>query len=388
MNAQFSDQLNQALAPIEQASGLPNWFYTSKQAVEEEKAKLFAPNWVGVGFAKDVPEPGDVKPVEFLGNPFILVHGKDRKVRVFNNACRHRGVKLVEKPGKTTGLLRCPYHAWCYSTEGALKQTPHVGGPGIHEHKDIDKSTLGLIEVRSHTFMDVVFINMSGDALPFEEHFKSALERWNEFNKPVYHGGEDSSFKLSVKTNWKLAVENFCEAYHLPFVHPGLNERSKLEDHANILSDGPWSGQLTRAFEPATDEKGRHFKFFDGLSERWDTEAEYLAFYPNVQLGVHKDHTFALILEPQSTDETLEHIELYYTDPSMTEDEWANMREENAAFWESVFLEDIGVVQAMQMGRRASGFDGGHFSPVMDEATHHFHGWVAGHFIQQAEAAE
>jgi hypothetical protein len=31
--------------------------------------------------------------------------------------------------------------------------------------------------------------------------------------------------------------------------------------------------------------------------------------------------------------------------------------------------------------RKADGFDGGHFSPVMYESTHHFHRWVAGHFV-------
>ncbi|MGI9350066.1 MAG: aromatic ring-hydroxylating oxygenase subunit alpha [Rhizobiaceae bacterium] len=381
MTAPLKSDIEKAALPIEEASGMPNWFYTSPDAIMEEKRKVFAPNWVGIGFAKDVPEPGDVKPVEFLGDPFIVSHGRDGSIRVFHNACRHRGVKLVQEAGKTTGLLRCPYHAWCYSTEGKLKQTPHVGGPGIHSHPNIDKSQLGLIEVRSHTYLDVVFVNISGDAAPFEEHFAEAIERWKEFDKPIYHGGEDSSFKLEVETNWKLAVENYCESYHLPFVHPGLNEISKLEDHENILSTGPFAGQLTHAFTEATDDNGRNFSFFKGLSNRWDKEAEYLAFYPNVQLGVHKDHTFAIILEPKSITKTLEHIEIYYASEDMRDDEWKAMRDTNSAFWKSVFLEDIGVVEAMQDGRKADGFDGGHFSPVMDEATHHFHCWMASHFL-------
>ena len=101
-----------------------------------------------------------------------------------------------------------------------------------------------------------------------------------------------------------------------------------------------------------------------------------------MQLGVHKDHTFAIILEPKSENRTLEHIELFYTSPEMQDDDRASMRETNAEFWKSVFLEDVGVVEAMQDGRRADGFDGGHFSPVMDEATHHFHQWMAGHFLR------
>ncbi len=388
MNINLKTEIANAALPIEKATGMPNWFYTSPDAIIEEKLKLFSPNWVGIGFGKDVPEPGDVKPVEFLGDPFIISHGRDGQIRVFHNACRHRGVKLVQEAGKTTGLLRCPYHAWCYSTEGALKQTPHVGGPGIHDHPTIDKSQLGLIEVRSHTHLDVVFVNISGDATPFEEHFKDVLERWKEFDKPIHHGGEESSFKLQVETNWKLAVENYSEAYHLPFIHPGLNEVSKLEDHANILSDGPFSGQLTRAFTLAQDEEGRNFSTFDNLSERWDKEAEYITFYPNVMLGVHKDHTFGIVLEPKSPSQTLEHIEIYYTSDEMRSNEWQDMRETNAAFWKEVFAEDVGVVEAMQMGRNADGFDGGHFSPVMDESTHHFHRWVASHFMDGVEAAE
>ena len=381
MTAPLKSEIAKAALPIDQATGVPNWFYTSEDAIIEEKRKIFASNWTGIGFAKDVPEPGDVKPVEFLGDPFIISHGRDGVIRVFHNACRHRGVRLVQEAGKTTGLLRCPYHAWCYSTEGALKQTPHVGGPGVHEHKSIDKSKLGLIEVRSHTYLDVIFINVSGDAAPFEQHFTEAMERWKEFDKPVYHGGEESSFKLEVKTNWKLAVENYCESYHLPFIHPGLNEVSKLEDHENILSSGPFSGQLTRAFTEAADENGNKFDSFEGLSVRWDKEAEYLSFYPNVLLGVHKDHTFGIILEPKSANETREHIEIYYASPEMREDGWKPMRDTNATFWKGVFEEDIGVVEAMQLGRRADGFDGGHFSPVMDESTHHFHGWIAKHFL-------
>ena len=41
-----------------------------------------------------------------------------------------------------------------------------------------------------------------------------------DFNQEQFHGGEDSKFKLKVKCNWKLAVENYCESYHLPWVHP------------------------------------------------------------------------------------------------------------------------------------------------------------------------
>jgi phenylpropionate dioxygenase-like ring-hydroxylating dioxygenase large terminal subunit len=45
--------------------------------------------------------------------------------------------------------------------------------------------------------------------------------------------------------------------------------------------------------------------------------------------------------------------------------------------WQTVFAEDISVVEGMQKGRKAPAYDGGKFSAVMDESTYHFHKWVA-----------
>ena len=101
-------------------------------------------------------------------------------------------------------------------------------------------------------------------------------------------------------------------------------------------------------------------------------------------MGVHKDHTYAILLEPLGEGKTREHVSIYYASEEMQTDEYADMRAVNTAFWKSVFVEDIGVCEAMQIGRKADAFDGGHFSPVMDEATHHFHGWIAGEFLKNS----
>ena len=45
--------------------------------------------------------------------------------------------------------------------------------------------------------------------------------------------------------------------------------------------------------------------------------------------------------------------------------------------WKLVFQEDVPVVEGMQRGRHAVNFDGGRFSPAMDNPTHCFHYWVA-----------
>jgi choline monooxygenase len=379
--------LSSVKEPLSTANGLPNAHYIDPAVFAEERDALLFGQWAGLAVAADVPEAGDAKPITFMGMPLLLLRDRNDQVRVFQNTCRHRGMILVEEPRKIEGAIRCPYHSWCYSTEGKLVSTPHVGGPGQNTHPDVDRSTLGLTEIRSHIWRDVVWVNVDGQAPEFEVAMNPVIERWAEFERPLYHGGADSKFVLSVKSNWKLAVENYCESYHLPWVHPGLNSYSRLEDHYNIEEYGAYSGQGTLVYRQLEGANGAKFADFEGLDAKWDTAAEYISVYPNVLLGMHRDHAFAIVLVPKGPEETEENIHLYYATPETD----ADLRAKNTEQWKVVFEEDIFVVEGMQRGRHGVNFDGGRFSPAMDGPTHCFHDWVAGKVNERramANAAE
>jgi len=379
--------LSRVKEPLSRANGLPNAHYIDPAVFAEERDALLFGQWAGLAVAADVPEAGDAKPITFMGMPLLLLRDRNDQVRVFQNTCRHRGMILVEEPRKIEGAIRCPYHSWCYSTEGKLVSTPHVGGPGQNTHPDVDRSTLGLTEIRSHIWRDVVWVNVDGQAPEFEVAMHPVIERWAEFERPLYHGGADSKFVLSVKSNWKLAVENYCESYHLPWVHPSLNSYSRLEDHYNIEEYGAYSGQGTLVYRQLEGANGAKFADFEGLDAKWDTAAEYLSVYPNVLLGMHRDHAFAIVLVPKGPEETEENIHLYYATPETD----AALRAKNTEQWKVVFEEDIFVVEGMQRGRHGVNFDGGRFSPAMDGPTHCFHDWVAGKVNERramANAAE
>ncbi|KAG1715516.1 hypothetical protein GQR58_000487 [Nymphon striatum] len=64
---------------------------------------------------------------------------------------------------------------------------------------------------------------------------------------------------------------------------------------------------------------------------------------------------FAIILVPQGPEQTVENIHLYYPQPEVD----ADLRARNTQLWKEVFKEDIFVVEGMQRGRHATGFDGG-----------------------------
>jgi choline monooxygenase len=386
MTAHITD-LSAVRRPVSEAQGLPNPHYIDPAVFEEEKHAVLFSSWAGLGVTADVPEAGDAVPITFLGMPLLIVRDKNETVRVFQNICRHRGMILVEEPRKIEGAIRCPYHSWCYGTDGRLVSTPHVGGPGQNTHASIDRDLLGLIEVRSHIWRDVIWINIDGKALPFKEENAELIKRWAEFDKPLFHGGADSQFQLKVDCNWKLAVENYCESYHLPWVHPGLNSYSRLEDHYHIEEPDLFSGQGTLVYRQLKGAEGQVFEDFEGVGAKWNEAAEYISAYPNVLLGVHRDHAFAIILIPESEGKTVENIHLYYATPETND----AMRAANTQQWKLVFEEDIFVVQGMQKGRHAQDFDGGRFSAVMDSPTHCFHAWVAGKIENhraQAQAAE
>ena len=377
--------LGAVLQSVDRARGLPNEHYIDPAVFEEERRSVLFASWSGIGFGKDIPEKGDAKPVNFLGMPLLMVRDEDGRVNVFQNTCRHRGMILVEEAQRIRGAIRCPYHSWCYSLKGALRTTPHVGGPGRNTHEAVNRDELGLVRIRSHVWQDVVFVNIDGKADAFEVVHGDLIARWADFDKPIHHGGPDASFQLEVKTNWKLAVENYCESYHLPWVHPGLNSYSRLEDHYNIDMPGEYSGQGSRVYRQLKDENGDAFPDFAGIGSKWDTGAEYVALYPNVLLGVHRDHVFAIILEPVDVENTVEHVELYYAQPQEKLSQALVAR--NSALWKGVFVEDIFVVEGMQKGRKGLFFDGGKFSPEMDGPTHTFHHWVASRIEDGRNAA-
>jgi choline monooxygenase len=48
------------------------------------------------------------------------------------------------------------------------------------------------------------------------------------------------------------------------------------------------------------------------------------------------------------------------------------IRSETIERWDTVFLEDIDVVERLQQGHASSAATGGRFSPAQDQAVHHF----------------
>ena len=369
--------------PIEKAHGLPNECYLNNDYLEFEKEKIFKNNWMMIGVASSVPNPGDAKPFNLLGIPILIVRNKENEVKVFHNVCSHRGFKLVDQECKLKNVIRCPYHSWSYDFNGKLTVTPHIGGLGKHEVEGFDKNNSNLKEIKSNIWMDLIFININSNAKPFEDFIKPLEDRWSKFiskkdQKLIRHSTDNGYFNMTVNSNWKFAIENYCESYHLPWIHPELNKVSNISDHYHIEDENlNFSGQGSNKYSQQFDGNIK-FKCFPNWPTELSEKSEYVSLYPNVMLGIHIDHFYAFWLEPISNNQTKEHFELYYVgDESASSDEFKDIREKNFAFWQEVMNEDVTAIEGMQNGRNSPAYNGGNFSPVMDTPTLMFHKWVA-----------
>jgi choline monooxygenase len=367
--------------PIASATGLPNEQYTTPASFIQDRDEVIAPAWAGMAFVDELPEPGYVLPVDFMGLPLLAVRDKAGAVRVFHNVCSHRGTKLAHNACKTAGSIRCPYHSWTYALDGELIGTPHIGGHGIHEHPQFDKTLHGLREVRSHCWLGTVFINLSGNAPPFEEATAPIRQSWTQYlSDETYENlsalPSAGAMHVDVNSNWKLAVENYLEAYHLPTIHPELNRISPLRNHEYLESFADGAGQRSLSYHSA-QVNGAKLPTISEWPEDKAVVSEYPVFYPNTFLGIHADHLYILILRPLSHDKTAEDARLFYpvqeTDAAATQP----VRDAILAGWTAVFQEDVDAVESCQIGRASPAYGGGAFSPVMDEPTLHFHQWVA-----------
>ncbi len=365
------------LCPIENARGLPNACYIDSKAHAYEQKQVFTQGWVCVGFAIDAPNKGDVFPFECASMPLLMVRNAAHGLQIFHNVCRHRGHVLVDAPVNVKKAIACPYHRWTYGLDGALTATPHIGGAGKHACLGFDKEDVRLREVRSAEWFGLVFVDLSDAAENFGTFISPLAERWSAFtNLSLTHTGDDCSVEFVLDCNWKLAVENYCESYHLPWVHPGLNSYSPLQQHHNIVA-ATYSGQRSDKYTPSGANGNAEFPGAPSLPDFWNTGAEYLSLFPNVLLGIHRDHFFAVLIQPESPGRTKERMEIFYFDEVVKNEMFAAARKTNRELWQSVFAEDQPVVEGMHRGRSSPGFDGGIFSPAMDRPTHAFHIWIA-----------
>ncbi|HEY4790855.1 MAG TPA: Rieske (2Fe-2S) protein, partial [Actinomycetes bacterium] len=117
--------LEPTLRPFGQSRMLPRDAYTSPRVFAFEQERFFAGSWTCVGREGDLEGTGAQRAVRVGRAGVLLARGADGRVRAFANTCRHRGHELLGVGEQTTRrTVLCPYHAWTYDLDGALRVAP------------------------------------------------------------------------------------------------------------------------------------------------------------------------------------------------------------------------------------------------------------------------
>ncbi len=371
--------------PIEKARTLPSQAFTCREIHALEVERIYRRQWVAATYTFDVDQPGDVKPFEICGMPFIAIRGTDNALRTFHNICPYDACPLVLDSKKALEKLVTPYHGWEYSLGGKLLAMPYWNG-----HEDCTPDALGsmegdLKEVKSTVWQGILFVNLSENAEPFNDYIEpvvNLLEEYDLENLDIARDQEGKPFLMedSVNTNWKTYCENAClNVLHESFTHRMYNQSSdvpRVDGEGNktfqTVHDGALVGfsyddsKLTDTYPelpcPPINRK----------DEPAPTTGYFLTLYPNLYFGVMPNIIEIGIALPDGPDKTIE-MRGYYchqsaaNDPGLVEafDAVADMFEEAAK-------EDNTITEAIQKARRSPESTQQFFSPFWDESHYNF----------------
>jgi choline monooxygenase len=371
LTAEVMDRLNR---PTGEAGGLPSAAYTSPSFLARENERLFARRWICVGLIEDVPAPGAIRPVTVAGKSLILLRDLKGQVRLFHNYCRHRGMRLVDAPRERMRGIVCPYHAWSYTLDGQLLRTPHVAGINRHDRAELSRDIPGLAPVRSAVWGPLVFANLSGAAPAFEDYIRPLAVRWAAYDLSVLRRGE--SIHYEIAGNWKLAIENFIDTYHVPIVHPGLNSYCDMKDHYLVCDNEVYLGQGLTNYVPEDDAAGV-LPPFPGLSQDDSRIMEAFGIFPNLCMTMFHDNLRVILVEPDGPHRCTERVEVFLVGEAATDPALAETRETLVDRFRVFNAEDIGVIEGLQHAFETTAWDGGHFTPYLDGPVHQYQRLIA-----------
>ncbi len=359
----------QTFAAIEDTSGLPNAAYWSDEWLKLEQERVFRRSWVFAGADAEIPNPGDMKPIEIGGAPLIVVRGRDNQVRAFHNVCRHRGAKLVTQPCQKS-VFTCPYHSWSYALDGKLISRPHFFGPDQHDViKGGGGPKLDLIEVRCENWNGCLFVNISGDVEPVQQWLAPMLDRTKNYDFSAIRWAGKLDFE--IETNWKLVYENYMEGYHVFAVHPRLLKFAPM----NVRWSGEWNKHVfynDYIFPQVEEGRGEGLPVYPNLPDEDAKRGLWFLCFPHFAAEVYPDQFTLLVSYPQAPNKTREELHVFLIGDAATADEYKEPREALIKMWDDLNKEDIGMLELLQQGRLSPAYDGGRLSPHWEGPTHDF----------------
>lgn len=328
---------------IRKARTLSSDFYTDERYFELSKEKIFANSWQFLGRTDDFDS---LKPVTLLpgilDEPALLVN-TDGRFNCLSNVCTHRGKILVEEECEAH-LIRCSYHGRRFSLDGKMLSMPEFDGV-----EDFPAPSDDLQSFETGEFAGFKFAALQ-PLIGLEDLANGLSGRFDDVNLTDLRLTATRNY--TVNAHWALYCENYLEGFHVPYVHPSLNE---VVDYGTYTTDTFRYSSLQTAYTDSTES---------------EIAARFLFIFPNTMLNFYPWGISVNIVKPESPTKTIVEFLTYVSDANLT-------NEGAGADLHKVEMEDEAVVESVQKGIRSRFYSHGRYSPTREQGTHHFHRLIA-----------
>jgi len=321
---------------------LPATDYHDLSVHEAERRTIFGREWLPLGLAAGVAEPGTFVAETVAGWPLVVVRDREGTLRAFHNVCRHRAGPLVTDAAGSRPSLVCRYHGWSYGLDGSLLAARDSGLGGD------DLCGLDLLAVRVEVWRGLLFACLDPSARPLTEWLDGFADACSGYPMEQWTPGPRRTHAIGA--NWKAYGDNYLEGYHVPLVHPGLNRAIDSSTYRVDVFDG-WARH--------------HAEPRDGSR----STGTWLWHWPNLALNLYEG---GMSVErwhptsPTSCELVLDHA-YNASDPGGAE----QCRQDVAAS-DVICAEDKAICEAVQHNLSAGAYDTGLLSPRHEQGVADF----------------
>lgn len=343
-------------APLAEAWTIPAPWYIDPIVSDLERRTVLSRSWQMVARVDQVREAGQYITAEVAGEPILVVRGTDLVLRGFFNVCRHHAAAVMTEAQGSADNLRCPYHGWTYSLEGALK-----GTPDFSQVCGFDRASSGLASVQIDVWGNWVFVKLERDGQTLSDFLGADLMgQMSRLGVDKLHWVERRRYV--VECNWKVFVDNYLDGgYHVPHLHKGLN--SVLDYSKYTVENGERfclqsSPVTTRGAEERTG------------AVRKGERALYYWLYPNFMINWYDGVMDTNLVCPLETDRTEVIFDFYFEDIS---GEARERQRASITVGQRIQDEDAAICKSVQRGLRSRAYDAGRLSVRREAGEHLFH---------------
>jgi choline monooxygenase len=373
---------------VERSGTLPADWYTSRELYELEQKHLFRHVWQHVGRTEQVAEPGQFFTCQVANEPVVVVRDGEGRLRALSNVCLHRAGPVALRSGRRKGF-QCPYHGWTYELDGRVR-----GVRGMEDTEGFDAPAMRLPEFRVDTWGPLVWVSIDADVPSLDQWLAQITPRAANYrlDELRYVGGR----RWFIPCNWKMYVDNYMEGYHIPFIHPGLNQA--LDPAIYTYDLGEWSNEQYGA-EPHPRGPGSRVASalgsiqafrtlkppMDGLSEDERNGYYFFWLFPTNTFNFMPDGFLLFTIRPVDVEMTECTFSWWFPEAAdLTE---TLLQAAVVSFGHEINTEDLEICMHSQKGMRSSVYRQGRYSAHQEKCLHHFHRLITDHMAPHLRGA-